>query len=68
MRILGLVMFVLVMWGALELHSQGMENAFGGVLGDGTPASPIGQAESAAEAFEDAYDASTARVDRALAQ
>ncbi len=65
-RLLGLVVFVAALWAAVELHTEGVDGAFGGVFAQAA-SEPTARSRRAASAFQRAWDSSELRVDRALA-
>ena len=66
-RAFGFLSLVVALWIAMEFYANGIEAAFGGALGsDRESARPLDRAEHAADGFQRAYDASIARVDRAM--
>ena len=66
-RMFGLVGFVLALWVAMELYTNGLTGAFGGVLAEDPAASSAAlRTERAVDAFQRGYDESIERVDRQL--
>ena len=66
-RALGFLSLVLALWIVMEFYANGVGGAFGGALSsDAKGPRAVLQTERAADAFQRAYDESTARVDRAL--
>ena len=70
-RAFGFLSLVLALWIVMEFYANGVGGAFGGALSSGESGDKEPQAvlrtERAVDAFQRAYDESTARVDRALA-
>lgn len=64
------LLFVLLAWTGVEVVTHGVDGAFGGLFA-GFRAEAVQEraaSERAADAFQRAYDSSTARVDRQLEQ
>jgi hypothetical protein len=62
----GFLGLVVTLWIVMEFYANGIEGAFGGALASDSGSNAVLRTERAADAFERAYDESTARVDRAL--
>ena len=68
-RLFGLCVIVLGLWAAAEMYTNGLSNAFGGVLASShTARNTASASRRAANAFQRAYDTSEQRVDRLLEQ
>jgi hypothetical protein len=72
-RILGIGFIVVGIWVGLEVYTEGVAGAFGGLFERLAPASAFeapaerSTPDRAVDAFQRAYDQSEGRVDRALA-
>ena len=72
-RIFGIGFFVVLIWVALEVYTEGVGGAFDGLLtripgieASTDAAAPRSTPKRAADAFQRAYDQSEARIDRAM--
>ncbi len=66
-RAFGFLSLVVALWIVMEFYANGVDGAFGGALAPGEDKpNPIMRTERAVDAFQRAYDESTARVDRAM--
>jgi len=66
-RLVGIIFLVLGIWIGVEVYTEGIDGAFGGILGSGTEVSEARSTpERARDAFQRAYDQSEERVNRQL--
>ena len=66
-RVVAISLMVLAIWAGAELHSEGLEGAFGGALASFAEVPSDGEGfERASSAFQRAYDKSESRVDQLL--
>ncbi len=72
-RIFGLLMIVGLVWIGLEIYSEGVENAFGGILASGsaddsTAGRRLSAPERAGRALQRAHEERAQRFDRLVEQ
>ncbi|MCG8592283.1 MAG: hypothetical protein MJE66_23565 [Proteobacteria bacterium] len=63
-KLIGILLFVLALWVGAEIYNEGVDGAFGGILGDEIErvTSEDSTPKRAANAFQRAYDRSEERV------
>lgn len=68
-RLFAIVLIVLGVWAGIEVYTNGVDGAFGGLFAD-TYQAPAERStpDRAADAFQRAYNKSEERVDRQLRQ
>ena len=68
-RLFAIILIVLGVWVGLEVYTNGVDGAFGGMFADAyEPPATRSAPDRAADAFQRAYNKSEERVDRQLQQ